>query len=433
MNATDSFEVADIICIQHALHNSSIKSIRKFVLSLSHAELISLVDCYLQRFLPTQPNDSIPYRTKAQNSQPIDAIHAFNLKSANLSNNNDNDSGDNDSNENSITTNNRCSHSILKTMQSSFVAKYYRNRRPTQRCSMIGRLPPCLVVNIVSFLSFYDRNKSKLICFDFYQYCKDSNSMANQHSVINSKAIQKIKKNELSIKPFIHSSKLDINMDSLSYDHAELMSKIICSYPNRARDRSLKLMGYYCRYTYHNNFGSFCEYIYDYYNNSYNQSHSNFNYKIALENVTKLSVTVCYLMRLDEIEFVVGLFCHLNQFTLGASGTHFEINGQHRVTLRLCNLLLNNNANTNVNNLTYLNLDLTNIIRWGESEVEKNITDEYPLFLIGKCTNLQTLKLKLKLPKADRDLKKVCLLIFLKFPETSHPQTWDHGDLFNSF
>ena len=197
------FETSDIIALQHAIYNTSVKSIRQFILSLPDCDLVSLLDCYLQRYLPQRHNFDL-WRANTEipkKSQLIDSIHTWNLQ--NINNNNNKKS----------TNPNTCNHNynILRSMQNSFAKKYYQNPKPKtrQHSLLLKILPPCLLSTIISFLSFNDRNLNKSVCFDFYQSCKDKNLLGNYHSLITDSKLRKLQRNEMDIRRFIHCKHLE--------------------------------------------------------------------------------------------------------------------------------------------------------------------------------------------------------------------------------
>ena len=94
-------------------------------------------------------------------------------------------------------------------MQSAFVQQYYNHEKARydkkyQKSMMLKLLQPCLISTVISFLTFYERNTCKLVCFDIYRCSKESNLIANQHTVLTSATISKIQQKQLDITKFFH-------------------------------------------------------------------------------------------------------------------------------------------------------------------------------------------------------------------------------------
>ena len=238
----DDFETSDIIALQHAIHNTSGKFLRKFIESLSDCDLVSLLDCYLQRYLPQRHNFDL-WRANTEipkQSQLIDSIHTLNLQNIN----------------NKSTNQNTCNHdyNILKSMQNTFGKKYYQNPKPKarQHSLLLKILPPCLLSTIISFLSFNDRNLNKSVCFDFYQSCKDKNLIGNHHSLITDKQLVKLQKNEIDIRRFIHCKHLEFCNIGNRYKFEALLIRIIAG-DSRNNHITHRSQCNYVNYNYCNN------------------------------------------------------------------------------------------------------------------------------------------------------------------------------------
>ena len=206
------FNVNDMIGFQRALHNAPIKQIRNFVLHLPEDELRSLLNCYLQTFMPVKHNYKLQKSNQAESlrSQPIDARNIYNLQHLSQTN-----------------------ASILTSMKQSFVTKYFSNPKTNNRnknihnSQLLKKLPSGIISYMASFMTFGERNRNKEVCFDFYQCCKDNNSICNQHSVLTMQNMCQLTRNELDIRRFLYSKHLSFRCDFNNGEKFSAASKLL--------------------------------------------------------------------------------------------------------------------------------------------------------------------------------------------------------------
>lgn len=97
-------------------------------------------------------------------------------------------------------------------MQNTFAKKYYKNPTSKSKHSLLlTSLSLCILSSVVSFLSFNDGNLNKSICWQFYQSCKDSNLISNQHTFINNSKLYKLQRNEMNVARFLCGKHLHLH------------------------------------------------------------------------------------------------------------------------------------------------------------------------------------------------------------------------------
>ena len=397
----------EVINIQHALHNCSIKNIRKFVHDLSDVELIKLIDSYLQSFLPYDPR-----------------------KSPNLSNGID------------------LNANILSSMQSSFASKYYSHfhRNTKNKYSILNRLPHCLISQMASFMTFFERNFIlKLVCFDFYQCCKENNLVSNYHCIIDKRLKKKIKAKEIDIQRLVYSKCLEIrdfypSMQPLARDIMLPMMTQMCkdSKCQTVLSRNLQRLqvedfGYWLhcvyqqciKYSDKKKINTSLNCLLDSLSNverlTWNGEISGwFSYDNINVSLKMLNRLILFLPQLESFTYRLRIFDsgphefveQLCFILMGIQKSDENINytaQNHTIQERVSMIelddktLCNYNLSTYCNQLKRIDLNLYQMTMWKENK--------HPIFLVQNCKLLETIKFILQLPNNKEEIDDATQLV----------------------